>query len=46
MHYLVKKFGWSVFKRPAKEVELLSLIEDVYDTYQKFLYEKQEREMR
>jgi len=46
MHYLVKKFGWDVLKRPAKEVELLSLIEDVYDTYQNYLYEKQEREMR
>lgn len=45
-HYLVKHFGWEILNRKAKEAELLSLIEDVYETYKNYEIEKMQKEMK
>jgi len=45
-HFLIKKFGIEILKRKAKEVECLALIEDIHQTYENWLIEKEKKERK
>jgi hypothetical protein len=44
-HYLIKKFGVGIMGYTARDVEAMSIIEDIDDAYQSFQYRKQQHEI-